>query len=238
MRGDRGTGNSQLSPLLVFLHRSSSMALQPLQFVETPQVQTIGDVTIHPSAAIAPGTILRADPNSQIAIGAGVCLGMGVVIHAHGGQIAIEAGANLGPGVLVVGTGTIGANACIGSATTIFQASVQPMQVVPAGSVLGDTSRHPDETASETPGSDLGDRNGRVQAREEDPWLEVPPEPSEEPKPPPPETSEDLEQKDTPRPPGNPVYGQVRVNQLLFTLFPHKGNSENPPPSEQPPTGN
>ncbi|MDY6782155.1 MAG: hypothetical protein SW833_06315 [Cyanobacteriota bacterium] len=224
--------------------------MQPLQFVETPGVQTIGDVAIHPSAAIAPGTILRANPNSHIVIGAGVCLGMGVVIHAYGGAIAIEDGANLGAGVLIVGAGTVGANACIGGATTIFNASVQPMQVVAAGSVLGDTSRHPDEATSEMPGfeigdrnghvetgeetpgfeiGDLGDRNGHVEPREEDPWSETPPEPSEEEETSLPETARDSPPNDGPKPPGSPVYGQVRVNQLLFTLFPHKGNS---PPSD------
>jgi carbon dioxide concentrating mechanism protein CcmN len=206
------------------------MALQPLQFVEIPQVQMIGDVTIHPSAAIAPGTILRADPDSQIVIGAGVCLGMGVVIHAYGGAIAIEVGANLGAGVLIVGTGTIGANACIGGATTIFKASVKPLQVVPAGAVLGDTSRHLEEE-EEIPEPDVADLNGHVESRAEDPWSEMLPEPPEEPKPSSPKASEDSQKNEAPQPPGNPVYGQVRVNQLLFTLFPHKGNSTNPPPS-------
>jgi carbon dioxide concentrating mechanism protein CcmN len=192
------------------------MPLQPLQLVETPHVQAIGDVIVHPSAAIAPGVILRAAPNSRIVIAAGVCIGMGAVIHAYQGAIEIETGANLGPGVLMVGEGKIGANACIGGVTTIYNASVEPLQVVPAGSVIGDTSRHPtlecatvpEATEAEPQAESL---NGETPSEEPaSPEIPSPPEPSE--------TSK--------RPPGNPVYGQVRVNELLFTLFP-RGNSLN-----------
>jgi carbon dioxide concentrating mechanism protein CcmN len=57
------------------------------------------------------------------------------------GILEIEAGANLGAGFLMVGEGKIGANACIGSATTVFNCSVAPGQVIPPGAILGDTSR-------------------------------------------------------------------------------------------------
>ena len=100
-----------------------------------------GEVTIHPSAVLAPGVILQAAENSKIIIGPGVCIGMGAILQVHEGTLEVEAGANLGAGFLMVGKGKIGANACIGSATTVFNYSVEPGQVVPPGSILGDTSR-------------------------------------------------------------------------------------------------
>ncbi|MEH2271895.1 MAG: transferase [Nostoc sp.] len=100
-----------------------------------------GEVTIHPSAVLAPGVILQAAVNSKIIIGPGVCIGMGAILQVHEGTLEVEAGANLGAGFLMVGKGKIGANACIGSATTVFNYSVEPGQVIPPGSILGDTSR-------------------------------------------------------------------------------------------------
>ncbi|MBK1988056.1 transferase [Sphaerospermopsis aphanizomenoides BCCUSP55] len=100
-----------------------------------------GDVNIHKSAVIAPGVILQAAANSKIIIGPGVCIGMGSILQVNEGILEIEAGANLGAGFLMVGQGKIGANACIGAATTVFNCSVTPQQVVPPGSILGDSSR-------------------------------------------------------------------------------------------------
>ncbi|RUT08382.1 hypothetical protein DSM106972_015500 [Dulcicalothrix desertica PCC 7102] len=101
-----------------------------------------GEVIIHESAVIAPGVILNAAPNSKILIGAGVCIGMGSVIQVDTGTLEIEAGASLGAGFLMVGEGKIGANACIGAATTVFRCSVEAFQVVAPGSILGDKSRN------------------------------------------------------------------------------------------------
>ncbi|MEH1816639.1 MAG: transferase [Nostoc sp.] len=105
-----------------------------------------GEVTIHPSAVLAPGVILQAAVNSKIVIGPGVCIGMGAILQVHEGTLEVEAGANLGAGFLMIGKGKIGANACIGSATTVFNYSVEPEQVVPPGSILGDTSRQIEPT--------------------------------------------------------------------------------------------
>ncbi|MTJ48065.1 transferase [Dolichospermum sp. UHCC 0259] len=112
-----------------------------------------GDVIIHPSAVIAPGVILQAATNSTIVIGAGVCLGMGSILQVSEGLLEIEAGANLGAGFLMVGEGKIGANACIGAATTVFNCSVAPGQVIPSGSILGDTSRQIVEPSAVQPES-------------------------------------------------------------------------------------
>ncbi|MEH2285651.1 MAG: transferase [Nostoc sp.] len=110
-----------------------------------------GEVTIHPSAVLAPGVILQAAVNSKIIIGAGVCIGMGAILQVHEGTLEVEVGANLGAGFLMVGKGKIGANACIGSATTVFNYSVEPGQVVPPGSILGDTSRQIAQTKEPEP---------------------------------------------------------------------------------------
>ncbi len=100
-----------------------------------------GEVAISPDAVIAPGVVLMADPQSKIVVGAGVCLGLGVVLHAHQGSIVIEASASLGAGVLVVGNCRIGTQACVGASTTLHNASVPPSQLVPPGSLLGQSGR-------------------------------------------------------------------------------------------------
>ncbi|MEA5579134.1 transferase [Anabaena sp. UHCC 0451] len=108
-----------------------------------------GEVNIHPSAVIAPGVILQAATNSKIIIGPGVCVGMGSILQVNEGILEIEAGANLGAGFLMIGQGKIGASACIGAATTVFNCSVAPQQVVAPGSILGDSSRQIDENQPE-----------------------------------------------------------------------------------------
>ncbi|ODG96580.1 transferase [Nostoc sp. KVJ20] len=117
------------------------MSVPPLRLSNNFDSYISGEVTIHPSAVLAPGVILQAAVNSKIIIGPGVCIGMGAILQVHEGTLEVEAGANLGAGFLMVGKGKIGANACIGSATTVFNYSVEPGQVIPAGSILGDTSR-------------------------------------------------------------------------------------------------
>jgi carbon dioxide concentrating mechanism protein CcmN len=115
--------------------------LPPLQAMHDSQVYISGDVSIDPSAAIAPGVLLQASPGSAITIAAGVCIGMGAVLHACEGTLEIQAGASLGAGVLLVGAGVIGPNACIGAQSTLLNTSVEGKLLVPSGSVLGDRSR-------------------------------------------------------------------------------------------------
>lgn len=104
-------------------------------------IYVIGDVFIHESAVIAPGTILQAEPNSRILIREGACIGMGNIINAYQGDIEIQSGAILGAGVLVIGQSKIGENTCIGSSTTIINTSIEPGTTIQAGSLIGDTSR-------------------------------------------------------------------------------------------------
>ncbi len=115
--------------------------MPPLRLSNNFDSYISGEVTIHPSAVLAPGVILQAAVNGKIIIGPGVCIGMGSILQVHEGTLEVEAGANLGAGFLMIGQGKIGTNTCIGSATTVFHCSVAPGQVVPPGSILGDTSR-------------------------------------------------------------------------------------------------
>ncbi len=100
-----------------------------------------GDVAIYAGVAIAPGVLLQADEGSRIVIRAGVCIGLGCVIHAHQGTITINEGANLGAGVLLIGDVTIGARACLGSAVTVLNSVIEPGKILESGMVVGDKSR-------------------------------------------------------------------------------------------------
>src|SRR4028119_2335323 len=117
------------------------MYLSPLQLSSNSQILMSGDVVVNEGAAIAPGAILQAEPGSRISIAAGACIGLGVILHAREGTLEIGAGVILGAGVLVVGAGKIGANACIGAGTTLIDPCIDQMQIMPAGSLIGDTSR-------------------------------------------------------------------------------------------------
>jgi carbon dioxide concentrating mechanism protein CcmN len=208
------------------------MSLPPVQPISRSEFYVNGDVTIDESAIVAPGVILRAAPNSQIIIGAGACLGMGTILTAYQGVIAIGAGAILGTGVLIVGQGEIGENACIGSTTTIFNASVAAMSLVPSGSLIGDTSRQITIEVSATPSEPqpVVSQVSPVPSVEEavaetvvSPWdsEEMVAEAS------PPETREQA--STTNRPNQASVVGKVYINQLLVTLFPerHRFNGNN-----------
>jgi carbon dioxide concentrating mechanism protein CcmN len=202
------------------------MSLSPLHPIGNFNSQISGEVIIDRTAAIAPGVVFHADPNSKIIIAAGVCIGMGVVLHAHDGNLEIETGVNLGAGVLMVGKGTIGANACIGAATTIFNCSVASKQVIPPGSLLGDTSRRlaaeatfeaspapADETQSSSPIAATPESNGQAQAG-----------------------SEPSQPEPTPPAGDRIVYGKASITRLMATLFPHSQSLNQPPPDNSPPS--
>src|SRR6476661_125945 len=118
------------------------MYLSPLQLSSNSQILMSGDVVVNEGAAIAPGAILQAEPGSRISIAAGACIGLGVILHARDGILEMAAGAILGAGVLVVGAGTIGANAYIGAGTTLLIPRIANMHIMPAVPLIGDTSRH------------------------------------------------------------------------------------------------
>lgn len=87
------------------------------------------------------GVILRANPGCSIRIQAGVCLGLGVILHASEGNILVAAEAILGAGVLVIGWAEVGQRACIGSSVTLMNVSIAPGQMVAPGSLLGQWGR-------------------------------------------------------------------------------------------------
>lgn len=207
-------------------------------------------MSIDPSAAIAPGVILRAAPDGKIVIASGACIGMGSILHAHQGTLEVEAGAILGAGVLVVGKGKIGANACIGSASTIWNNSIEPWQVVPATSVVGDKGRQPADdsststsppsaNASSPPTSDTASSSKSTVGQESLNGHAPSPSTVEsvnttnqnsatEPK----QDSSTEKTVESPNlEPGKYVYGQGSLDRILKTLFPYNTN----PPLSRPP---
>ncbi len=194
------------------------MYLSPLQLSSNSQILMSGDVVVNNGAAIAPGVILQADPGSRLSIAAGACIGMGAILHAREGNLDIGAGVILGAGVLVVGAGTIGANACIGAATTLIDPCIPQMQILPAGSLLGDSSRQivaedapPETPAAATPAVEPPEK--------EETKLDTPPETAE---PPPPASSNGAQPPPQPGETPTILYGQAHINRLLGTLFPHR----------------
>lgn len=117
------------------------MNVPPLPPMRENTYQVSGKVTIHPSAAIAAGVILRADANSHLIIGEGVCIGAGSILHARQGELTLEGGAILGTGVLLFGHGVVGRGACIGSWSTLLDPKLEPQAVVEPNSLVGDRSR-------------------------------------------------------------------------------------------------
>ncbi|MCC5900012.1 MAG: hypothetical protein JJU32_19130 [Phormidium sp. BM_Day4_Bin.17] len=237
----------------------------PISPLEREDVFVSGDVTIHANAAIAPGVVLQAGPNERIVIADGVCLGLGVVIHAHKGNICIKAGANLGAGVLMIGACTVGPYASIGAASTIINQDIAADDVVAAGTVLGDRSRSheashqetstPDPPASEMPSPWDNEASGSSVTREDrgpttlDPdsgtdanidaspaadsgTTESPPA-SQEAASSDPDPDPSVQASDKPIDSNPPVvkrliYGQVHLNQMLTTLFPHAQHLKSP----------
>lgn len=198
-----------------------------------------GDVVIDECAAIAPGVILQADAGCQITIAAGACVGMGAILHAHKGNLEVEAGAIVGAGVLLVGTGKIGANACIGACSTILSTNIEPTQVVPAGSVLGDSSRSGTQIPEEPPASQSpAGENDSIQASN----LAVSETPVNIP-----ESTEATSDADgssateaapeAPAPSQTTSHGQRQLNRLMLTLFPHGQSLNRNAPQNGPSAG-
>ena len=219
--------------------RNLSMYFPPLEPVSNSENYISGDVTIDSSAFVAPGAILQAAPGSQIVIGAGACVGMGSILKAYHGAIKIKKGAILGAAVLVVGNSEIGDKACIGAATTIFNARVEAMAVIAAGSIIGDTSRRvsqePEEESEEEPVAEPTEQEQQAEIVEPSPpETEAIPQPpvSEEPEAvttpieeTPLEIEIETEKKTEPQSATAPVIGKVYINQLLLTLFPQNQTS-------------
>jgi carbon dioxide concentrating mechanism protein CcmN len=204
------------------------MYLSPLQLSSNSQILMSGDVVVNEGAAIAPGVILQADPGSRISIAAGACIGLGVILHAREGTLEIEAGVILGAGVLVVGAGTIGTSACIGAGTTLINPRIDQMQIMPAGSLIGDTSRQAsaEATAAAPTAAPTSPETPEATTPPVAPPIE-PPSPAQTPPQTAPETATDAPEStaaEPPQPGETPtiLYGQAHINRLLGTLFPHR----------------
>jgi carbon dioxide concentrating mechanism protein CcmN len=204
------------------------MDLLPLEQGNSPHFYISGNVIVHPSAVIAPSVLLQADPGSQLIIAAGVCVGVGCVLHAHQGTLEIEPGAILGSGVLVVGKGKIGTRACIGSMTTIIDSSIDPKQSIPPGSLIGDTSRKVSlEKSAEAPKVEDAEAfashpvSAGVDSSDSKASTPASSTPASAPKSP------------------TQVYGQAYLERILITMFPHRqslNRPSDPSSSDQPPT--
>ena len=199
--------------------------LPPPQPAINSDIRISGNVEIHPTASLAPGVILQASPDYKIVIGADVCIGMGTIINAGNGSIEIESGATLGSGVLIIGESKIGSNACIGTATTIFQASVVTMAVISPGSIIGDRSRTleiPETSADSNQKSEDRGKNTPLHSTEKTANNngkstgvnhQTAQKSSDT-------TSNKVEHQKPEKP--ESVVGKVYIDRLLVTLFPHR----------------
>ena len=213
--------------------------LPPPQPILNQDIRISGDVEIHPTASLAPGVILQAAPDSSIVIGADVCIGMGVIINAYQGTIEIESGAILGSGVLIIGKSKIGNNACIGTSTTIFQEDIAAMVAIEPGSIIGDISRK--INLEESQNTKVGTTPPKAKPKQNhqnnkkafnnyyfatQPNQNVKHDSAQE------QNSSSIPHVETsvepqPKKPKVPVVGQVYINELLVTLFPHNKSKNN-----------
>jgi carbon dioxide concentrating mechanism protein CcmN len=203
------------------------MFVSPLQLLSNSQIYVSGDVTVEEGAAIAPGVILQAEPDSKIRIGAGACIGLGTIIHARQGTLVIEAGVILGTGVLIVGAGKVGVNACIGSGVTILNPAIKDSEMLAAGALIGDESRQL-TAVPEVSESVIGDES-RQQPEKAMPKVSESIPPVVEP---PPMAEEMIEEVSAPmkeerspetaKSPPTIFHGQAHINSLLTIMFPHR----------------
>ena len=198
------------------------MHISPLQPISTSPACVSGDVTIDPSAAIALGVLIQADPNSKIIIAAGVCIGMGSIIHAQGGKLEIASGANLGAGVLILGQGKIGENSCIGSLTTVLNNSVAAGQVVAPGSLIdgiSDRQTDPHIQANAMTNSQV-EVTSSPETVVSTSTTQVIAEVITEVK------SSEVKPSEPSSPSAATTHGQVQLNRLMGKLFPHRQNPD------------
>ncbi|MBD2090344.1 hypothetical protein H6F67_10810 [Microcoleus sp. FACHB-1515] len=185
-----------------------------------------GDVSIAPTATIAPGVLLQADPGSRLVIAADVCIGMGSVVHAHQGMLEVASGATLGAGVLVIG-GQIGANACIGARSTLWNVEIAPDQLVAADTLMGERGRQ----MSIADGSQSS-FSPPVATPIAPPAIEPQPiESQAETAITPPTVTDPILQN----PPlgASPIYGKAALNRLMGSLFPYREMLNGSPPNAE-----
>ncbi len=112
------------------------MAQRAPSLVSDTHYCVVGDVTIEATAVIASGVVLQAASGSRIVVGKGVCLAAGVCIQSRAGILSIADGASLGANVLVIGQGSIGANACISAGSTVVNPAVEAEAILPPDTLI------------------------------------------------------------------------------------------------------
>jgi carbon dioxide concentrating mechanism protein CcmN len=110
-----------------------------------------GDVTVHPTANIASGVLLHANPGSQLIVGVGACIGTGCVLHAHTGTLFIGDGVILGMGTLVFGATQVGERSCIGADSSLIDVSIAPNTVLPPNSLVDSYGSSPEYAQAHPP---------------------------------------------------------------------------------------
>jgi carbon dioxide concentrating mechanism protein CcmN len=180
-----------------------------------------GKVTVHPEAAIASDVLLQADPDSHLIIAAGVCIGSGSILHAYQGTLEIESGATLGTKVLVIGSGRIGAKACIGAMSTICESSIDAEQVIPPNSLISKRSDiHSDVREESDQPSEMSADAASPAASSSAPST----------------TNEASSEENLDLRQSHIIYGQASFNRMMLALFPHRQSlnhaSQPNPPTE------
>lgn len=120
----------------------------------------VGDVTVDETAAIAPGVVLQALPGSRIVIGRDACLAGGVCVQSKAGVLTISSGATLGANVLIVGSGKIGANACVSPGSTLMNPQLEDDSLLPPNTLLGAAASKPPVSSYQPPSTAPSSNNG------------------------------------------------------------------------------
>ncbi len=114
---------------------------QPPRSISDTHYCVVGDVTVDSTAAIAPGVVLQAASGSRIIIEKGACLAGGVCIQSRQGILKVGAGASLGANVLIIGHGTVGADACISPSSTVVNPQIAQSVILPPCSLIEPASQ-------------------------------------------------------------------------------------------------
>ena len=181
----------------------------------------VGDVTVDDSAAIAPGVVLQALPGSRIVIGKGVCLAGGVCVQSKSGVLKIGSGVTLGANVLVVGSGSIGSNACISPGSTLMNPQIEDDGLLPPNTLSSEPSTRSSQHFSQNGFSQNGFSPTRYDPSKNGVQLNQTYD-----------SSNGNSNSSALTPPNyDRVYGREQVSELLSTLFPQRqslnGNQDN-----------
>lgn len=199
---------------------ASSMNASSLQQLNELRFYVCGNVTVHPDASIASNVFLQADPDSHLMIGARVVIGPQSILHVSQGSLTIGNDVTIGTQVLIVGEGTIGEGACIGSFSTLLApVDVQSQHVIPPRSLIGDASRV--VALDDMPSTQSSPQSASGSSTSADPSMSSSEEPSSNEASPPQTPSATHTVRKT------VVYGRASVEKMIQVMFPYKDQSLN-----------